>query len=919
MAKKKKPVGLFVACMVVFISCVLLCVVGRDFLRRPVLQTTMVLDAAFSAKYERDGNLYIIDNGTFRLICMDPAGQIKYTVNIDKWKEYVRIYDSVIDENDNLYIYGMEMAYDAYMTTRDIIRQYDANGNYVKDIFIANYDTSKDNPHSFPQFGSMNCEGGILTFSRATRDRVYLYQYNTFLDTMATSIFSEGVSDFSVAQLALKDFNNFIYTTRDGNIYEVKDGSLSLRASFDFSQDAGGIIPWYLNYDSAGNIVFFDMISAFVYRIRGDELEEVVPRTFFESLTGHGEMPGLGLAKFGFFNQHFAGVYGEKVWYYNGNDFRTYDGEITLPERERYEILIVQCAFVLGIFSFLMGLYILIVHILDRYISLFIKQTILIIPIIIIAFIVFYTIMFEFMEEQLYQEIHNKLNIASTISAKLINGDEVDSLRTIRDFKTATYRSLSQTLRDICGDNQDEWNKAYYAAIYKIVENRLFWLAQSNDEINMFRPYAYIEEGTGEYELASQGKPFVNIVPYIYGTWAYSNAPIRNTAGKIIGIIEIGMDMTSYEISLFKQQRELIVVGTFICLVILFVLAVIIFIIIKYLSNISKVLEDIGKGKHDSRVTYRARDEIGNLSSGLNFMAEELQKQFSQISSLNASTIRFVPLQFMKQLGVSDITKMKLGDHVQRNLTVLFFDIRAFSINSEMMSANENFVFINTVLGIAGPIIRKHNGFVDKYLGDAVMALFINAKDAMRAGIELYQDLVLNNETKVKIGGDGINIGVGIHSGSVMMGIVGENERLSSTVISKNVNLASRLESLTKQVRSGMLVSMDTLNAVSGSEKEFQYRFIGMIRAAGVNEVVGVFDVLDALPPLVRKRRIATRRVFESGVRKYHTKDYRAALQRFKKVVEADPEDACARICLEETKRRLQDPNLPSIFMFEKK
>ncbi|MDR2210716.1 MAG: adenylate/guanylate cyclase domain-containing protein [Spirochaetaceae bacterium] len=225
----------------------------------------------------------------------------------------------------------------------------------------------------------------------------------------------------------------------------------------------------------------------------------------------------------------------------------------------------------------------------------------------------------------------------------------------------------------------------------------------------------------------------------------------------------------------------------------------------------------------------------------------------------------------------------------------------------------------NTILGISGPIIRRHNGFVDKYIGDAAMALFTDARDAIRAGIELYRDLVLNAETKVKIGGDGINIGVGIHSGSVMMGIVGENERLSSTVISKNVNLASRLESLTKQLHSGMLISRDTLNAISGNEGEFQYRFIGMIRAAGVNEVVGVFDVLDALPPLIRRRRIVTRRVFESGVRKYHVKDYRAALRRFKKVVEADPEDTCAKICLEETKKRLRDPDLPSVFIFEKK
>jgi class 3 adenylate cyclase len=300
-------------------------------------------------------------------------------------------------------------------------------------------------------------------------------------------------------------------------------------------------------------------------------------------------------------------------------------------------------------------------------------------------------------------------------------------------------------------------------------------------------------------------------------------------------------------------------------------------------------------------------------------MAQELQNQFDRIYRINESTIRFVPLQFMEHLGVSEITNMKLGDSVQRNLTVLFFDIRAFSINSEMMNAKENFIFINKVLGVAGPIFRENNGFVDKYLGDAAMVLFDNAVDAVRSGVQLYRKLVLDEQTKVKIGVDGINIGVGIHSGSVMMGVVGENERLSTTVISKNVNMASRMESLTKQTKSGMLVTRDTMNQISGYEEEFNYRFIGMIQAAGVNEVVGAFDILDALPPVARKRRMATKLVFESGIRKFHTKEYKTAYARFEQVATADPTDACAANALVETKKRLENPTLPSVFVFDKK
>lgn len=354
---------------------------------------------------------------------------------------------------------------------------------------------------------------------------------------------------------------------------------------------------------------------------------------------------------------------------------------------------------------------------------------------------------------------------------------------------------------------------------------------------------------------------------------------------------------------------------------------------IESIAKIAKEYINSGK-KHSGGSDIAARcegfsknlNETGTLAIAFREMVldldsymERLQRQLVRIKRLNESTIRFVPLQFMEHLGVSDISKMKLGDNVQREITVLFFDIRAFSINSEMMTARENFLFINKILGITGPIIRKHNGFVDKYIGDAAMALFDNGLDAVRAGIELYRKLIFDRNTKVRIGVDGINIGVGIHTGSVMMGIVGENERLSSTVISANVNLASRVESLSKQTGSGLLITRDTLNQLAGSESEFAYRFIGMVQAAGVNEVVGLFDMLDALPDRDRRFRIATKELFESGVRKFHTKNFAAAVKRFEKVVAADPHDICAAHHLSEARKHLEKPGLPSVFIFDKK
>jgi class 3 adenylate cyclase/HAMP domain-containing protein len=917
---RKKYYIAFGICTVVFILCFFVVILNYGFLKKPVFQKKMNITSPSSAKYEKDGNLYIIDNTGFRLISMTLEGNINFTININKMKEYTRFYDTAVDEMGNLYVYAMEVENDAFLTKRDMIRKYNRNGKFIQNILVIEYDeNSEDRPHVFPQFGSMRCEKSILTFSRVQRELAQLYVYDIYQNELVVKDFSYGVHDYSIGRLAVKDLNNFVYTTREGDIYEIKNGGAPLlRASCIFAEDTGGIIPWHPAYDSQGNIIFIDMFSALLYRIDSSgAITEILPGNVFDNMRSLGAI--VALTNYGFWQNRFAGIFGEYVWYYDGARFMTYKNGITLSWPERLSIIAVQVSFVLGIIALGLGMYLLFVRILDRYISLVIKQTTFIIPLTIAAFVILYMFTFNLMLDRLNSELINELTILTETYSGLISGDDLDALKTTKDCNSDAYKALLRMAKKAVGDNKNRWNRSFYAALYKAIDKVEYIIAVSNDEANLFRPYGlYIEEGTDEYALFTERKPFTSLTNNYTGTWAYSNFPVYNSRGEISGIFEIGVDLTAYDISNQKQLRNVSLIAAFIVLVILVTLIVIMSGVVRQLTTIWRVVMAITAGEYSMRVKYNAKDELGMLSLGLNHMAEELQHQFEYIKRMNESTIRFVPIQFMEYLGVTDLTRLKLGDYVRRDLSVLFFDIRSFSIHSEILTTQENFLFINKVLSIAGPILRKHNGFVDKFIGDAAMAIFADARDAVRAGIEVYRKVVLDNATRVKVGADGIDIGVGIHTGSVMMGIVGEPERLSSTVISSNVNLASRVESLTKQTKSGMLITRDTLNQIS-NETEFQYRFIGMIQAAGINEVVGLFDVLDALPESTQKKRLATKKVFESGIRKYHTKEYKAALIRFEQVVAADPDDAYAATCLAETKKHLENPNLPSVFIYDKR
>jgi class 3 adenylate cyclase/HAMP domain-containing protein len=927
---RKKHRRILGVCAVIFVLCFVSVVMNFPLLKRPVFQAKTDFLSPSVAKYEKDGNLYIVDNAGFRLVSMTTDGKINYTINIDKMKEYTRIYDLAVDEMGNLYIYVMEADYDAFLTKRDMIRKYNRDGKLEKTILTIDYDEhSEDRPHVFPQFGSMRSEKSALTFSRIRKNTVELYAYDIYRDHLDKSEFYAGAEDYSVGCLAAKDFENFAYVTRDGDIYEVKNGGLPLlRASFNFTEKEGNenaqqrggdeIIPWYPVYENDEDIIFVDMMSSLLYRMSpSGDVTKILPEKFFDDLRSQGI---VAFTNYGFWESRFAGVFIDHVWFYNGFQFQTYENGIILPLRERIGIIIAQVALVLGIIAFVMGIYFLFAKILGWYISLIIKQTVIIIPLTIAAFVMLYMIMFDNMRSRLNNELIGATSLLASMYSTLINGDDLENLKSAKDSRTEAYKNIVQMTKNAVGDNKDPWNKAYYAAVYKVLDGVEYIVAVSNNDANLFRPYGFsVEEGSDEYLLITDKKPFTSINPNYTGSWIYSNFPICNSRGDVTGIFEIGLDLTAYDISNTILARNSSIMVTIIVLVILVSLIVIMTFVIKHLSRIGHGLESIAKGEYSLRVDYPSRDELGLVSSGLNHMAEELEHNIEHIKKMNESTIRFVPVQFMEYLGVTDITKLKLGDHVRRDLSVLFFDIRSFSIHSEILSARENFFFINEILSIAGPILRNHNGFVDKFIGDAAMAIFVNARDAVRAGIEVYHKIVLDGATRVKIGADGINIGVGIHTGSVMMGIVGEPERLSSTVISKNVNLASRVESLTKQTKSGMLITRDTLNQMSGSENEFHCRFIGLVQAAGVNEVVGLFDMLDALPESIRKRRLATKRVFESGIRKYHTKEYQAARKRFQMVVEVDPTDVCAATCLAETEKHLKNPKLPSVFIYDKK
>ncbi|MDM8566977.1 ABC transporter substrate binding protein, partial [Candidatus Halobeggiatoa sp. HSG11] len=282
---------------------------------------------------------------------------------------------------------------------------------------------------------------------------------------------------------------------------------------------------------------------------------------------------------------------------------------------------------------------------------------------------------------------------------------------------------------------------------------------------------------------------------------------------------------------------------------------------------------------------------------------KERQKTYEQLAKTNQAYSRFVPHNFLEFLGRKSIIDVKLGDQTQAELTILFSDIRSFTTLSENMTLVETFCFINDYLKKLGPIVRNCNGFVDKYIGDAIMALFSKSPaDAIRAGILMQKAMLefnserMNKAKKFRDKTEFIVTGIGIHTGSLMLGMIGETERMEGTVISDAVNLASRLEGLTKIFGAGIAVSCSTLRSALEiiPENEINYRFLGSIVVKGKTNTINVFEVFDGDPNEIVELKQRTLEYYNQGLDYYFIKDFSNAIQSFAMVVAQNPNDKAA-------------------------
>ncbi len=257
------------------------------------------------------------------------------------------------------------------------------------------------------------------------------------------------------------------------------------------------------------------------------------------------------------------------------------------------------------------------------------------------------------------------------------------------------------------------------------------------------------------------------------------------------------------------------------------------------IKELAAAAERIASGDFKISLRPRAKDEVGDLALAFNSMAKGLEER----DRVKATFAKFHNKEIADKLLSGEVS---LGG--ERKEAVIFFsDVRGFTAMSETMEPEQVVEMLNEYMTRMVTIIRAHHGVVDKYIGDAIMAIWgvpmstgNDAENALLACIQMREELARLNELRLSRGQNELRIGMGLNMGPVIAGNIGSEDKMEYTVIGDSVNLASRMESMTKEYGTDLLIPRSVQEACPS---RFVYERAKDAKVKGKSQAIEVYKV----------------------------------------------------------------------------
>lgn len=849
------------------------------------------------ATSDKGWNAVVDDRDT--IYCIDEEKNFVYGLHIDEFNyDNAEIINVIFGEDNTLFCHLAVYQEKAYLTQSESIWEIGVDGKPVREVVFYDYKDSDNQPSHQVRIEGMQFYEDELIYLYEEDKGDSVIRINLTNPQINNNVFVKRKGYGRVVKCHGTDAGDFVVLKNNGEIgYISLEGKYTkvFKASYDARKMEGMLVQDVLVVgDNLYMLEGQGKLSLYQWKEDEWELKADVKKEI-----GYDDEDSI--------YEYGLGEYEGSLSVFVNNEIYVIDSDNKLvPCTEQYDlsagikacIILKDVALFLGIICLLLGAVLGIGNIMKWRFSLLSKQILSTIPIVCILLIVVIYILFASMIELSSSDILKETIAVNEIAAAMFDGDEIAEIISYKDMDRGKADELSNKLRKFVNGNKSDWSRNYNIAIGVRTQGEKYVCVASSDqdknyltsEISVEAPiHTDFYDGSNTFAAdASYGEDRKNLHLVLM-------TPIYREDGSYDAVMVL---VASQD----RLIEELVAAGITLLVNVLLWVAILVLVIslvsaknVRALRRAKDVVARIAGGDFSVRVEKYTLDEVGEICVGVNDMADQLEEYIEELKHNEEFYYKFVPEKFKELLNKEKFTDLALGDAQSEDLSILFCDIRAFSMNSEMMTAKESFEFVNKIYGKAGPIIRKHNGFIDKYIGDAVMALFESADDAVNAGIELYRAIVLCENPLEDFGIPSVKVGVGIHSGMARLGIVGEEERMSGTVIADTVNLSSRIESLTKRYGAGMIISKDTLDRMKKPDV-LSTRYLGMVQVAGVNEVATLYEVMDCLEDEERKLREQTKEDFREAIRLFHTGDMEGSLAMLGQLEKENPQDKAVKV-----------------------
>ncbi len=545
-----------------------------------------------------------------------------------------------------------------------------------------------------------------------------------------------------------------------------------------------------------------------------------------------------------------------------------------------------------------------------KFLRLQIKQKLLLILFILnLILTTIYTVNTYTLQEELFMEgINQKLYAGAYGVNQLYGSDFHDRILNAGSVTQEEHFRNVKKLSEFAG----QLGLLYIYSAMKFKDSVFFVTTSATEEELAGKTYdrffTLYAEATDTFKYTFEDKQirFVDDIEDKYGRFRSIMLPFTTPKGKVyICGADIAIDFIKTELN--KTLLKTLAVGVVIFLAFFFVTYLVADRMAKPLihltEHIKKTIVDefkLSKVSQDrlDQISKKSRDEVGNLAAAFISMENQLQLLLGHLEQQVTIFGKFVPKQFLECLEIKDFTDIRPKQARLIQLSVIFADIRGFTHLSEAMTPQEDFNFLNNYFArMTGPI-EQNNGFIDKFLGDGIMALFTGHSDnAVKAAIGMRKALIQYNIDRKKANYRPIDIGIGINTGAIILGTVGSERRLDSTVIGDPVNTSSRLESLTKIYGVGILISEQTKNQLQGDG--FLIREIDYVCVYGKEKPIRIYEVFDGDDEQLRTLKLKQLPLMNEGLAHYYMQHWDAAIRCMEAGLAMYPEDRITTMYIE--------------------